>query len=441
MNTLAFASPMFNGLVEAVLQDPRETCAIVFTRRALGAPRWVAREVELAPATAYVERTRKRSGLTAAYVLDAANRARTSGCGLCFVHTHPGDQSHPEFSPIDDAGERSLSAYLNARVPGGPHLALVVSPGGAQARLMGTDDAVAVVEVGSSVHYANTPHADISLDQFDRQIRAFGRAGQAALQRLTIGIVGLGGTGSATAQQLSHLGVHRFLLVDPDRVELTNLNRLVGAGPEDVGALKVDVSRRALLRTSPGADVETRAGDVVDAQTAQALLSCDLIFLCTDSHASRAVVGQIAYQFLIPVFDMGISVSIRGGTVAFVTGRVQMLAPGLPCLVCVNALDSEQVRRELLFPEQRAVDPYITGHHEPQPAVISLNSTVSALAVTMALGAVTAAPFGARFQVYDGINGTVRNLARAADPTCFVCSSSGALAQGDASALPIRSER
>ena len=55
-------------------------------------------------------------------------------------------------------------------------------------------------------------------DRFHRQVLMFGEVGQARLQAQHIGIVGLGGIGVHVAQQLSHLGVSTFLLVDPDCV-------------------------------------------------------------------------------------------------------------------------------------------------------------------------------------------------------------------------------
>jgi molybdopterin/thiamine biosynthesis adenylyltransferase len=437
VNSLAFASADYDALAEAMLRDSRETCAALFVRKVRDAPRWIASGFELAPDEAYLERTATRSALRPTFLLDVANRARSQGLGLCFAHTHPFDDRVPAFSPIDDAGEQPVANYLNARVPNGPHLALVLSPGGAQARILGPGAPVAPIAVGETVRFLAGCDGDPEA-RFDRQIRAFGHSGQAALQAMKVGVVGVGGTGSLTAQQLGYLGVRRFLIIDPDTIEDTNLNRVVGARPADVGRLKVRVAKRHLKSILPDASVEAVNGDVVDATTARKLLGCDLIFICTDSHASRAVVGQLAYQYLIPVIDMGVSISIRGGKVAFVTGRVQMLAPGLPCLACIEALDPEQVRRELLRPSQRAADPYIVGHHEPQPAVISLNATVSALSVTMALGAVTPAPIEARFQIYDGINGTVRNMSRTPEANCFVCSRKGSLLKGDAWPLPVR---
>jgi molybdopterin-synthase adenylyltransferase len=176
----------------------------------------------------------------------------------------------------------------------------------------------------------------------------------------------------------------------------------------------------------------------VDAHVAALLTTFDFIFLCTDSHASRAVVNQAAYQNLVPVIDMGVSITVANGAVSHVTGRVQMLSPGLPCLTCCGALDADAIRREMLTPEQRAADPYVHGLREPQPAVLSINSTVSSLAITMVLGAVTPVPIKPRHQTYDGIRGRVRQMAVAVQPGCVVCSQAGALAKGVTWSLPVR---
>jgi len=88
--------------------------------------------------------------------------------------------------------------------------------------------------------------------------------------------------------------------------------------------------------------------------------------------------------------------------------------------------------------EQRAADRYIDGAREPQPSVISLNATMSSLAVTLFLGLVTEAPIEATFLRYDGIKGLVRPVAGAADPECYVCSSANAFARADEWPLPTR---
>lgn len=443
MSGLRFAAPAFAELLAALLTDQsRESCAIAYAHYDTAAESWVVMVAAPAPEDAYEHRNATSATLKSAFVVEVANRARAEGLSVVFVHTHPWAHGSPQFSPVDDAGETDLMAFFTRRVPNGAHLAMVVGPEGCRARRLGCGTEVPVWEVGESLVLRAAASCDeLGHDRHDRQVRAFGAAGQRMLRSLRVGVIGAGGTGSVTLQQLAHLGVADFTLVDPDLLETTNLNRLVGSRPQDVGVAKVAIAERLVRSINPAAKVQALQADIVDADVAPRLAGLDAVFLCTDSHASRAVVSQLAYQHLVPTFDMGVSISVRDGAVTHVTGRVQMLAPGLPCLTCTGALDSEQIRRELLTPEQRRADPYVQGAYEPQPAVISINSTMASLAVTMFLGAVTPVPAAARFQYYDGLRGTVRPASAPQARDCIVCSASGALARGRSWPLPVRPAR
>jgi molybdopterin/thiamine biosynthesis adenylyltransferase len=441
MTGLRFAAPGYATLHDAMLRETdRETCAVAFTHANSKHGAWVVAEpgAELVAESAYERRDAVSAVLRPAYLVDLANRARTQGLGLVLAHTHLRCDRAPVFSPVDDAGEAEIKAYLDRRALDSAPLAMVVGPDGCRCRQLGTTTEVPVWEIGEMVRLVSDAGAAAAASVHDRQIRAFGAIGQAILGKLHVAVIGAGGTGSVVLQQLAHLGVSALTVIDPDIVERTNLNRLVGAGQADVGVPKVDVARRAVLAVNPDARVQSVIGDVVDYDVAQRLAGFDFVFLCTDSHASRAVVGQAAYQHLVPTIDMGVSITVGAAGVEHVTGRVQMLTPGASCLSCTRALDGEQVRREMMTPEQRKADPYVQGVHEPQPAVISLNSTMASLAITMFLGAVTPVPAQARFQLYDGVRGTVRPTVARANPTCIVCSREGALAKGTSWPLPVR---
>jgi hypothetical protein len=179
---------------------------------------------------------------------------------------------------------------------------------------------------------------------------------------------------------------------------------------------------------------------VVDEAVAAKLLEADFIFGCTDSMASRAVINQIAYQYLIPVIDMGVAIHVHDGHMASVTGRVQMLSAGLGCLVCADGLDGRQVRWELMSQAQRRADPYFENASVPQPAVMPLNGIVTSAAVAMFMSAITGYPGDARLLHYDGLRGSMRPQILPQRHLCIVCSSDGALARGDAWNLPVRQE-
>jgi molybdopterin/thiamine biosynthesis adenylyltransferase len=389
----------------------------------------------------YVRRSPTGVQLTPRFVAQVTKRAVQAGQGLVFAHNHPGTRP-PRFSATDDQGELELVEFLKRRLPGRLHVALVVSRGGASARVLGTDKPVRVIEVGRrrSAWTVDSHLHKVGLERYDRQVRALGEAGQRRIESLSVAIVGLGGTGSIVAQELVHLGVRRLVLVDPDVIEATNLNRVANAYSSDIGRSKVSVAERYIRSVAPGATVDMLVGDVMRASTARRLAGVDLIFGCTDSHGSRAVLQQIAYQYLVPCFDMGTTIVATEGTITHIQGRVQLLAPDLPCLTCSGLLNPEQVRRDMLTEFERSVDPYIVGSAVPAPAVMSINATVASLAVTMLLSTVTGLPGDARHLLYDAIAGRLRVIAPQCQPDCFMCSPVGALARGDSQPLMARQD-
>lgn len=432
--------PELQALQKAALERAIETCAVGLAMPAGvkdGIARHVALQLEEVPEAAYLSRTAVEAVLRPEYCMDIANRARAVGAGVLLAHTHVGHNTLEGFSAVDDAGERDLAKYFDRRVAGAPHLAAVVTGQAAYARRLGQSELVPVVAVGRTLTMPPLSAAELQ-PQYDRQIRAFGAQGQQAIQRLTIAIVGLGGTGSVVAQQLAHLGALDFVLIDPDRVDSTNLNRLVGARPADVGSRKVDVATRHITSINPEARCTAIAGDILDRPVSDVLTTVDFVFGCTDSMGSRAVLNQLAHQYLVPCIDMGVAIGTQDGKVQYVTGRTQLLSPGLPCLVCTDKLDPDQVRRDLMTEAQRKRDPYIVGAAVPQPAVISLNSTMASAAITMFLAAVAGTSSDARMVIYDGVRGSLRPAAMPPRRHCIACSYDGALARGSSWLLPER---
>jgi hypothetical protein len=431
MSKLVFPAPFAAELEPRLLADRRETCAVLFTKPG-GNHRHLVFAGGLVPEDAYHRRTKVGAELKPQYLVAISNQARRLGAGVVLVHTHPFASGIPDFSPIDDAGEQPLAHFFHGLFPERRHFALVVGPDGAKARVLGAADAVPLHFVGREVRSGELAAASAAAEIYDRQVRAFGSAGQTLLAGLKVAIVGAGGTGSVVAQELAHLGIHDFLLIDHDQIERSNLNRVAGATASSVGKPKVDVTAAMIRAINPAARLTTLVADIVDQSAAARLIDADFIFSCTDSHASRAVIAQIAYQHLVPAIDIGVGIAAKDGLISAITGRVQMLAPGLPCLLCTGALDGNIIRRELMSEAQRAADPYFEGGGEPQPSVMSLNGTMCSLAVTMFLAAMTGMPSRARHLWYDGMAGAVRPMSARPADNCMVCSSAGALARGQA---------
>jgi molybdopterin/thiamine biosynthesis adenylyltransferase len=424
-------------LHQAAQTEREEICAIGRVYSVDGSPRQVVRSLRPVPDAAYLERTRDGIVLDPRYLLEIVNEARRHASGLVFAHTHPGAAT-ASFSEVDFAHEPALAQYLASRLSDQVHLSSVVTAQDATTHEL-CGERLETRSVGTSVcRYARPTDPREDLNRYDRQIRAFGADGQTVLRSMTVAIVGLGGIGSFVATELAHLGVGRLVLIDPDVVDVSNLNRLVGAGSGSIGHNKAAVARSAIRRANRDCKVTISAGDVTDATVARRLFDVDFALLCTDGHASRAVVNQIAYQFYVPTIDVGVAIHVQESRIASIVGRVQMLAPGLPCLVCTQLLDPRRVRWELQRPEHREHDPYFVGATATQPAVISLNGTVASAAVTMFLGAATGIPSVARWIHYDAMHGVMRPIVFAPQADCIVCSERGALGRGSSWTLPTR---
>jgi molybdopterin-synthase adenylyltransferase len=397
--------------------------------------RILVKEIVYVPQDSYIEQGFANLTISPLFLSRVFKRARENGYSVVMVHTHPYD-SWPEFSHVDDAGEASIIPVLQNRIPEKIHGALVLGKEGFTGRIyepghLRSQRIDSIVLNGAYIQRLTDKHHVFEPNPiYDRNVRAFGD-GQKVLQSMTVGIVGLGGMGSLVAQKLAHLGIGKLKLIDFDQLDITNLNRVVGATRADVGKPKVEVAKNYLATIAPDAKIEAILGSILKEDIARQLLDCDFVFSCTDSHGSRAVLNQLAYQYFIPIIDTGVRIDALEGKIQAMAGRVQMLAAGLPCLVCGNLLDAEQVRRDFLTDDQRKSDPYIVGHAEPQPAVISINATIASLAVTMFLSATVRVPSVGRHLIYLVAESTIRRIGGNPNPNCVICSSDTAFASAD----------
>jgi molybdopterin-synthase adenylyltransferase len=444
MIKLVFPRDEFATLAARFRKERLESFAIVLARPVpLGKNSWrlLVESVNVPTDDEYKHRSETAVEATSAFRLKHETRARRERLSIIYCHSHPSQEGQVRFSSTDDTTERPLAAYAAERVPDVPHGALVIGAQTVASRLLGKRPSIEVWQVGTTVErFAPTLAGSIGA-QHDRQIRAFGKLGQRAVQSLRIAVVGCGGTGSLTIQQLAYLGVHNYLLIDPDRLDRTNLNRVVGATKKDVGKWKVKLAERLIKKLIPNANVQAVKGDILEREVGQLLKNVDLVLCCTDSHGSRHFLNQLVHQYYVPVIDMGVCIDTADGGIADISGQARMLAPGLRCLYCIpGKLDPQRVRWDLQHKKDRKKDPYfIKQSGIKQPAVISLNGTVASQAVTLLLAAVAGVPIAARSVFFRGLVAVSKPLDTTPKPGCFVCSPNGYLGKGEALDLPERS--
>ena len=96
------------------------------------------------------------------------------------------------------------------------------------------------------------------LNQFSRTQLLLGKDNMDRLAEAKVAIFGIGGVGGYVAEALARSGVGSFVLVDDDKVCLTNLNRQIIATRKTVGKYKAEVMRNRILEINPDAEVEVR---------------------------------------------------------------------------------------------------------------------------------------------------------------------------------------
>ena len=180
--------------------------------------------------------------------------------------------------------------------------------------------------------------------RFSRQ-SFLGPNSAAILNECTIAVVGLGGGGSHVVQQLAYTGVGHFLLYDGDKVETSNLNRLIGASLEDahLRTPKVAVAERCIRSVSPEAMVRAHQGHWQTA--AESIREADVIVSCLDSYAARQDLEVTARRYLMPLVDIGMDVHLVDEK-PHVVGQIILSLPPGPCLKCLGFLNEENLERE-----------------------------------------------------------------------------------------------
>ena len=267
------------------------------------------------------------------------------------VHTHPFSESQAWFSGIDDADEASFATYLSER--GLKYASVVFTQTTYRARYWRVDEkgaaqpSPATVKTQTASEAIASPDDAVCLDEpdamFDRGVRALGLDSMrriAAAQAVTV--VGVGGLGSVIAEHLVHMGFPRIKLVDFDVLEVTNMNRIVGATMADAeaGRLKVDVVRDHLLAINPSAEIETLAVSVFDDAAERAIVDSDWILVATDNHASRLHVQELCFAYFVPFITAGVNITVEDGRVADMSGEVILVRMGdHVCLSCLGRVD------------------------------------------------------------------------------------------------------
>lgn len=358
-------------------------CTIVEGRRF----KLLARDIVIVP---HMACARECDALTwpGAYVERAIDRAEQDRLAVIAVHSHPGGLLG--FSALDDASDQSLMPALfhgTDRLCGS---AIMTPDGSMRARLYA--DGVRVSPIDLVLIAGHDIVCMFDDDARGKSTIAFTSAMTETLARLSVCIVGVSGTGSIVAEQLARLGFGEIILIDHDRLEARNLNRILNSTCAEIGALKVDMFADAIRRIRPDCEVRTVPTTLAAREAVLAASEADFIFSCVDTGEGRHIADRIATSFLMPLFDLGVSVPTRTSSagdpaIAEVCGRIDYVRPGGATLsdrgvYTPTTLEAEYLARTAPDAlDQRIKDGYLRGLAEEAPAVITLNMRAASACV------------------------------------------------------------
>lgn len=329
--------------------------------------------------------------IDSASFLPVMKKASNTKHSFVFLHSHP--QDYPKHSPQDDKEEQKLFKTAYIRIKNGLHASLVFSAKDKVAGRVWLEDGTKVEMdvikvIGNRFRFIFSQTAEINTDIFDRQIRAFGIDLQKMLKSMHIGIVGVGGTGSAVAEQLTRLGVGKLTIADGQKFEKSNVNRVYGSNVNDDGLEKVLITKRMSEEIGLETQIVVYDKPITNQSIINNFKNCDVIFSCTDDEWGRSLLNKLAFYYYVPVFDMAVAVDSQDEVIKSIEGRVTTIVPSGGCLVCRERIDSTSILSESLQatnPEElkeRIKEGYIPELDDTAPAVIMFTTTIASAAVT-----------------------------------------------------------
>ncbi|HOD49674.1 MAG TPA: HesA/MoeB/ThiF family protein [Candidatus Hydrogenedentes bacterium] len=165
-------------------------------------------------------------------------------------------------------------------------------------------------------------------ERYERNILVpgIGESGQRRLLDAGVCIVGLGGLGSAAALYLAAAGLGRLGLVDPDVLELSNLQRQVVHTTARLGMNKAESAAMTLRALNPDCGLQVMPVRITKDNAPGLLTAYDVVVEATDSFSAKFLVNDVCLEYGKPFATAGILA---------LSGQMMFVVPGrTPCLRC-----------------------------------------------------------------------------------------------------------
>ena len=237
---------------------------------------------------------------------------------------------------------------------------------------------------------------EIARYQRHLSLPGFGPAAQERLKAGSVLVIGAGGLGCPALLYLAAAGVGRIVVVDPDTVDTSNLQRQVLYATDDEGRVKVEAAAARLAALNPHVRITAVAESLTEANARALVAGHDLVLDGTDDFATRFAVNAAC------VVER---VTLVSGAIGRWTGQVGVFSVR-PCYRCFV--------------------PDIPPDAETCAAVGVVGALAGVVGSMMALEAMklltdAGQPLTGRLLIYDALAAETRTVRIGADPECPVC--------------------
>lgn len=373
----------------------------------------LAREWHPVPESA-IERNSHGSVLSWSAEFNSNVLQRAVDLDATVVQLHSHGCAAPHFSGDDRLKERRLFAAFSRILDPLPTGSVLLGDGDAVGSfwLAGGNEGLyfgEIIVVGSETERwrdVGTSREQLApRPRLNRQSVAIGPQSDAKLRRATVAVVGVSGGGSHAFQQLVHQGIGTLAPVDDQVLDETNLGRHVGARAADVDAtLKTAIAHRLAEEVDPTIEVIEVPERFPSARSIAVLKRADVVVACLDRFDAREGVNAFCRRYLIPLVDVGMSISTTGERLARADGQVIVSLPGHTCMRCFFLTDAVLEWERDNRPPGYDDNPDALG----DPQVVSMNGVLASEACNCVLDLLTGysgGRRGARQWQYEGRSG------------------------------------
>jgi len=213
-------------------------------------------------------------------------------------------------------------------------------------------------------------------------------------------IIGLGGLGSPVAMYLAAAGVGHLVLVDDDRVEISNLQRQIIHTESDIDRYKVESAATSLKAINSDCQVETITTRLDKQALIVAVEQADVVVDCSDNFATRFLLNEVTQAVRIPLVS-GAAIRMEGQVTVYDSRQ-----SGRACYRCIYQDEGEL--------QQTCSE---SGVLSPLLGIIGSMQAVETIKLITGIGETLAG----RLMIFDALSMSWQEMKLRQDPSCPVC--------------------